>query len=703
MKTVPAPRDINLNFISGFFSCALLFKHWKQSSTAIFRAALSGVIIHLSVIIFYFRVASYVEGDPRIYFLTYTSLIYVTSAMVQAIVLSVGLIRFRYLYQNNMRTLKTVTWFVVLGIVFVLLTGIVGAILLSAGLLGLSVVNVVAGLAIIYCAAMDILLSAMFLNALMRGLNMNEVASKELIFSNDAKRLTATAVISALFGLTQLVAGILHAVLPADKAITVTADTDFANFIPAWLYIYSLNTFIHMSYSTTKNLVEKNSLSVMGLQQRSSHLQITNFSSTSSTSKTEENYKSSETTVNYPNIDIGQTNDNEDIPLDRVAPAPVFDQYKSNDVMRENWKGNPYNQAENGPRMVSIRDERQPLKGYRARFEASSVTENDSKAYFFGINAAIYILSGAVQAFVLSIGLVRFRYLYNMQPRKVKTITGFVLPGIILMAAGGLAGGIASILGYSTILINLLAGIAIIYSAGMDILLSVLFINALIKGLNMDSVAAKDLFRSEDAKRLVITGFFSTIFGVTLIVISILQVTLPKDQLQAVMYDTYWIYYFPAWLYVYGLNTFLHMSYDTAKEIVAKNTLSVINSANPLSKSISGGIISTLSGSKSQQSITVDESAAPIGGPVGYSTSTLNYTKQQYSPVERDPPIALEPVVRTSTFTYPSQHNYLGSVGSDISNDFSNDFDETKSSQTLTRSRSVTFNDDTGLYRGYKL
>ncbi|KAJ1558436.1 hypothetical protein HK096_000776, partial [Nowakowskiella sp. JEL0078] len=217
-------------------------------------------LVQLAVTIFYLRSSvTSISVDGAVTVVHNISAIFVLSALVQATVLIVGLIRFRYVYSVEVKFIRLITSIVIFGIINVLLTGIFGAVVLSMGLLSFAVVNIVTGIAIIYCAAMDVLLSICFLNALIKGLNMATIATRELISSRDAKRLGVTAIMSALFGITQMASGILQATDPSNANV-YKDRTDWSLYIPGWLYIYELNTFIYMSYSTAKSIVQNHSI-----------------------------------------------------------------------------------------------------------------------------------------------------------------------------------------------------------------------------------------------------------------------------------------------------------------------------------------------------------------------------------------------------------------------------------------------------------
>ncbi|KAJ1540021.1 hypothetical protein HK096_000116, partial [Nowakowskiella sp. JEL0078] len=164
--------------------------------------------------------------------------IFVILGLVRATVLTVGLIRFRYIYYLNKTTLLVVTILVGFGIATIIFAGGISAVILSTiGAKILSEINILVGITTIYNSAMDVLLSILFTKALIKGLNMSAVAKKDLIFISDAKRLALSSLISALVGITQATSGIMQ---HFDKinAAKIAQQTDWANYVPAWLYIF---------------------------------------------------------------------------------------------------------------------------------------------------------------------------------------------------------------------------------------------------------------------------------------------------------------------------------------------------------------------------------------------------------------------------------------------------------------------------------
>ncbi|KAJ1566839.1 hypothetical protein HK096_000229, partial [Nowakowskiella sp. JEL0078] len=175
---------------------------------------------------------------------------------MQAIFLIVGLIRFRHVYFTNTKIRQRVTVFVIPGIIFVIVCGILGAATLAMNIFKLSTARIIAGVSVIYCTIMDVVLSVLFLNALFNGLNMTREAKRQVMFSRDSRRLGLTIILAAVFGVIE----ILNGVLPVSIATVLSNNSVWAAVLPSFMIIYGLNTFILMSYSTTRTLVQKNSI-----------------------------------------------------------------------------------------------------------------------------------------------------------------------------------------------------------------------------------------------------------------------------------------------------------------------------------------------------------------------------------------------------------------------------------------------------------
>ncbi|KAJ1566159.1 Coproporphyrinogen-III oxidase [Nowakowskiella sp. JEL0078] len=156
----------------GFATCALLIKFFSKSNTTLYRLLVFGkhiilnigAFIQLILTIFYFRssvTSTPVNGAASV--VQNISAIFVLSALLQATVLIVGLMRFRFVYSFEVKFIRLISFLVMFGIIAVIITGIFGCVVLSMNIMSLATVNIIAGIAVIYCAAMDVLLSVCFL------------------------------------------------------------------------------------------------------------------------------------------------------------------------------------------------------------------------------------------------------------------------------------------------------------------------------------------------------------------------------------------------------------------------------------------------------------------------------------------------------------------------------------------------------------
>ncbi|KAI8806745.1 hypothetical protein BJ742DRAFT_854857 [Cladochytrium replicatum] len=294
------------------FTLALLARHWRKRFSAIYCLAATGTFFHVITLTLYVLLVTAVITYPNtsVNMAAAVSMIYVFSSWVQIIILIVGLIRFRNVYSpiyyNSASTIiaapastlqkqpqknslfrafgtsattdqsispprtslfrPILTALVLIAILWLLIAGVFAVVAtftrdLSSSLRG--VVQLIAAVVVLYSCILDVALSITFMRALSNGLNLSASAVRRLALSTDAWRLVVTMILAIVFAVAQILLGVTL-LIPSDSGNSLRTSLGFVNFLPGWIYIFSLHTFVRLSYTTTRNVLVKNSIGMSG-------------------------------------------------------------------------------------------------------------------------------------------------------------------------------------------------------------------------------------------------------------------------------------------------------------------------------------------------------------------------------------------------------------------------------------------------------
>ncbi|KAI8803997.1 hypothetical protein BJ742DRAFT_826783 [Cladochytrium replicatum] len=297
------------------FTLALLARHWRKRYSAIYCLAATGTFFHVITLSLYVILVIAVITFPNtsVNMSAAASMVYLFSSWVQIIILIVGLIRFRNVYSplyNNsasnmiitpVSTLNShtgkrtkpcfrffgtstdqsnaptrlnlfrpiLTALVLIAILWLLIAGVFAVVAtfvrdLSSSLRGVG--QLIAAVVVLYSCILDVTLSITFMRALSNGLNLSKSAVRRLALSTDAWRLVVTTILAIIFAVAQILLGVtvLMPNVAGNSPSSLQASLGFVNFLPGWIYIFSLHTFVRLSYTTTRNVLVKNSIGMAG-------------------------------------------------------------------------------------------------------------------------------------------------------------------------------------------------------------------------------------------------------------------------------------------------------------------------------------------------------------------------------------------------------------------------------------------------------
>ncbi|KAI8801127.1 hypothetical protein BJ742DRAFT_838445 [Cladochytrium replicatum] len=257
----------------------LLLRHRRKARTLVYRLSCLAAFLHSVTVILYLRISDFLTSQARP--TTIANSVIVTSisgALTHALILYVGLVRyksvfsskpFRFWIKNRSCAAFVGTYtphMVYMIMVTIVVSGVVNGIVAGRFLIlgdkspqaivrALPHSNIFSAFAMELGCFADVFLASSFLFSIVQKQTAGKLSLRFLMVSREAHRLGFIIFLSLLFAVPTLVGAVTDLVADPPMATSIDQGVAWSSFVVCLWYPFALNTFIIMSYATTRSLM----------------------------------------------------------------------------------------------------------------------------------------------------------------------------------------------------------------------------------------------------------------------------------------------------------------------------------------------------------------------------------------------------------------------------------------------------------------